>query len=179
MANIRTVRRSGRVFRGGRMRRETLWTGITETETAMAAASTAVLFTGFGASTLALRPFTIVRVRGWWHLRSDQLAGTESYMAGIGMAVVSDQALAIGVTAVPTPFTDKASDLWFLHDIMSGQFAVSSAIGILEVGRGKELESRAMRKVEEGQDVALSIETASTSNGAVIAKAGRILIKLH
>jgi len=39
-------------------------------------------------------------------VRSDQFVATEGYEIAIGMAVVSDQALAIGVTAVPTPFTD-------------------------------------------------------------------------
>jgi len=179
VANIRTARRSGLVLRGGRNRRESAWVSIATTRTNITAPSTAVLFTGFSAAALALRPFTIVRVRGQMHLSSDQLANSESYQASLGLAVVSDQALAIGVTAVPTPETDRDSDLFFVYESLSGEFSVSSAISILESGHGKDFDSKAMRKVEDGQDVALTIETSSISNGVFFSKQARMLIKLH
>jgi hypothetical protein len=46
------------------MVRETLWMGIAASDTALASASSVVLFGGFSAAQLALRPFTIVRTRG-------------------------------------------------------------------------------------------------------------------
>jgi hypothetical protein len=48
-------------------------------------------------------------------ISSDQFAQSESQIGAIGLAVVTDQAVGIGVTAVPTPITDLSSDSWFLH----------------------------------------------------------------
>ncbi len=178
MANIRTSWKSGFLLRGGVMRRETVWVEIAATNTALGAASTAVLFTGFSATLLALRPFTIVRTRGSWLVSSDQNSATETQMVALGMAVVSDQALAIGVTAVPTPFTDLSSDLFFLHEIATRRLEFITGIGaVWQVGM--PFDSKAMRKVEEGADVALSIETSGVSDGANVSKSGRMLIKLH
>jgi len=179
MANIKRSRRSGFTLRGGRMRRESFWIAIAETSTTLAS-GTPVLFTGLTTAQLALRPFTVVRTRGLLQLSSDQLTTTESYFGAYGMAVVSDQAFAIGITAVPTPITDKDSDLWFVFEELTGRFAVSSAIGILEVGNRREFDSRAMRKVEDGQDIAIVEENSgSPFAGAIMTKSGRMLIKLH
>ena len=51
---------------------------------------------------LALRPFTLIRVRGIFTIASDQSAATETQVGALGVAVVSEQAASIGVTAVPT-----------------------------------------------------------------------------
>ena len=179
MANIRTARRSGRIFRGGKSVRESAWVAVAPTTTTITAAGTSVLFTGFSAATLGLRPFTVVRTRGTMAIRSDQAVATEVFQASLGFAVVSDQALAIGVTAVPSPETDRGSDLWFVYETLEGFFVLSSAIGIYEAQIRKEWDSRAMRKVEDGQDMAIVLETSSISAGCTILKAGRMLIKLH
>jgi hypothetical protein len=71
-------------------------------------------FTGTGgtimfslnAAALALRPFTIVRSRFTYGVISDQAASLEDQVGAVGIAVVSDQAVAVGATAVPTPITD-------------------------------------------------------------------------
>ncbi len=163
------------------MRRESLWLAIQETSTVLTVA-TPVLFTGFTAGVLAVRPFTIVRTRGVMHLSSDQIANTESYFAALGMAIVSDQALAIGVTAVPTTVTDPDSDLWFLYEALVGKYVLSSAVGIdASGGQFKEFDSKAMRKVEEGQDVAIVEEASGAAgfSGCTMIKQGRMLIKLH
>jgi len=174
------ARKSGFVRRHGVMRRESLWIFIAPTNTVLAAASTAVLFSGFNAAALALRPFTIVRTRGILGSTSDQTAATEFYHWAFGIAVVSDQALAIGVTAVPTPMTDRASDLWFVYEEQMGELLFKDATGIQQNAIAQQsFDSKAMRKVEEGQDIAISVETAATSNGALVKKAGRMLLKLH
>ncbi len=174
------ARKSGFVRRGNIMRRETRWFGITATNTVLAAASTAVLFSGLTAELLALRPFTIIRSRGVLAADSDQAAATEFYHVSMGVAVVSDQALAIGVTAVPTPATDRASDLFFVYEEVLGKLSIASVASIVEpTFQTHYWDSKAMRKVEEGQDIAFTIETEATSNGATVKKAGRMLIKLH
>ncbi len=161
------------------MRRETLWGATGATIVTIAAASTSVLAATLGASALALRPFTVVRVRGWWHVQGDQLAGTEAWGASMGQCVVSEQASAVGITAVPTPETERASDLWSVFETTYGVFSVSSAIGLLETGIAREFDSRAMRKVEDGEDFITVFETPSIVASGQIRFADRFLIKLH
>ncbi len=179
MANIRRSRAGG-FIRGGRHLRETLWASISPTTTTLAVA-TPVLFSGLSASGLALRPFTIIRTRGVLHLSTDQIAASESYYAAYGMAVVSDQALAVGVSAVPTPLTEADSDLWFVYEPMTSRMLFGDATG-LGGGDGVmvRFDSKAMRKVEDGQDIA-TVEEASSNSGLLgcqLAKGGRMLLKL-
>jgi len=162
------------------MRRETLWLDLPATVATLAAASTAVLALSASAALLALRPFTIIRTRVNFFCRSDQNAISERYQAAYGECVVSDQAVAIGITAVPTPATDMASDLWFLHAILTGQTTGTSTVGFDgTTGQYIDVDSKAMRKVEEGQDTISVLETSSISSGAVVSIMGRQLIKLH
>ncbi len=102
MANIRTSRRGGRVFRGGRSVRETLWVDVGHTlDTQLSASATAALINSGNAALFALAPFTIVRVRGVWLCRSDQSAATETFAGSLGYAIVSQQAVAVGISAPP------------------------------------------------------------------------------
>jgi len=67
-----------------------------------------------------------------------------------------------------------------VYETLAGRFVVSSAVGLLEsMVNWKDFDSRAMRKVEEGQDLAAVVESGSISTGVVVIKSGRILIKLH
>ncbi len=180
MANIRTARRSGLVLRGGRQRRETLWLGGVETSSTVAGAGTAVLLASLNAAALALRPFTIVRTHAMTLLRSDQAAAAETQIGFYGLAVVSDQASAIGVTAVPTPFTDNGSDLWFLFDMAIQRFGFGSGVGFEEPsGTQRWIDSKAMRKVEDGQDIVSVFETSTNSAGVIFQSFFRQLIKIH
>ncbi len=111
-------------------------------------------------------------------LRSDQAAAIETQAAAIGMAVVSDQASAIGVTAVPTPITDGASDLWYLHKYI---FADESNLTDRTRGATKvSIDSKAMRKVNGDEDIVLVSElSGAIGAGAIITVALRFLLKLH
>ncbi len=170
-----------RSFRGGSVqRRDTIWIGVTATSSAVNGPNGVLLFTGLGAAALALRPFTVVRVRGMHHVSSDQEVSDELQMIALGFAVVSDEALAAGVASVPTPFTELGSDLWFSHNILTTEFLLGSAVGFSgDFGVSGEFGSKAMRKVEDGQDIALVAETSSFSSGTLYQKAGSILLKLH
>ncbi len=180
MANLRVGRRSGLVLRGGRQRRQTRWADVTETVSVLAAASTAVISNVTSADFNALRPYTIVRVRGVLHLVSDQQAASEDYSAAFGIAVVSDQAAAIGVSAVPTPITDRGSDLWLVYEELASRFVFGSGVGFENAGGiFRQFDSRAMRKVEDGDQPTFVKETSSQSNGVRFYSAARLLIKLH
>ncbi len=180
MANVFRSRKSGFTQRGGARRRETFWLDLVGTRSVLAS-GTPVLFTGYSANTLALRPFTIVRTRGILQLASDQEAADETYMAHLGMAIVSDQALAVGVTAVPNPIADADSDMWFLYESMASSMRFGDATGFVDgAGVFRIFDNKAMRKVEDGQDIAVVVENEATPfDGCVLVKKGRQLIKLH
>ena len=100
----------------------------------------------------------------------------EFQSGALGLAVVSDEAVAVGVTAVPTPVTEIASDLWYAHQVY---FADAVSLTDLTVGGGRyRIDSKAMRKVEDGQDIAIVAENAAAF-GQIISFAGRFLIKTH
>ncbi len=115
-----------------------------------------------------------------WQMRSDQIAADEDQSVHLGLAIVSEQATAIGVTAVPTPATDSNSDLWYHYDTLAARFEFGSSVGFDNTFyANREIDSKAMRKVEEGQDLAGVVETTAVSSGAVVNAFFRVLVKLH
>ncbi len=175
------ARKSGFVRRPSGMVRDTAWFGSAFTATTAAAASTAVLVTSLSAAALALRPFTVIRTRGVLGIRSDQTSTTENFSAVYGGCVVSDQASAIGVTAVPTPFTDHDSDLWYWIETLFGTLVVTTDISRYIDGSrlDRTFDSKAARKVDIGQDVITVVEITDLSSGAIITHHDRTLVKLH
>ncbi len=180
MANIRTARRSGLVLRGGRNVRETAWLGATTARTVLAAPSIKALVRGLSVAEKALRPFTVVRTRGILMLESDQTSVSEFYGASYGLIVVSDQAVTVGVTAVPTPDADSNSDLWLVFERMYGALKVTSDIGRFLETVTRVIDSRAMRKVEDGQDlISVAENDALSTSGLTLTNFERVLVKLH
>ncbi len=178
MANFVRGRNRTTVLRGGVQRRQTLWLASTWTVDTVTAANTATLLTQLNAAALALRPFTIIRTRGQIQLVTDQSANTEDQEMIYGHIVVTDEAVAIGVTAIPTPVAQPASD-WHVFEPRASSIRVSSAIGILVEHPSTSFDSKAMRKVDLGQDFITVWETGGASSGATIRVFQRTLIKLH
>ncbi len=159
-------------------RRQTLWLFGATVDTTLSGSPSAVITTSLNAAALALRPFTIVRTRGIMHVMSDQNAADESYIGDMALAVVSDQAVAVGVTAVPTPLTDKGSDLFFVYEQIPGRIEVFDTTGVLEPrGQFIQWDSKAMRKVNDDQDVVSVVENEIA--GVRMITSCRMLIKLH
>jgi len=162
------------------MRRESLWFGIAAFRVSLAIGVGNV--TGsLNAAALALRPFTVIRARGLVGIRTDQVAASEAQQAAYGAAVVSDQSVAIGLTAVPTPVTDSGSDLFFVYQRMMAEMTFGTAASFQTVLQTFEIDSRAMRKVESGQDLieVVEVEAGAQSDGCILTGAVRFLIKLH
>jgi len=168
MAGRHVARRSG-------PRRLTTWFQFQPIALSQASSSGANLLFSLNAAALALRPFTIVRTYLEATLGSDQAGAIESQQIGLGMAVVSDQAVAIGITAVPTPITDMASPFWFLHRLIYAD--ESSLAGSVRSDTRVSIDSKAMRKVEVGQDVIMVSEGAGLAAGFNLIVGGRLLIK--
>jgi len=176
MAARRFARGRGRL---GAQRRETLWAPIPFTQTTITGSGVALVATASAAED-ALRPYTIVRTHLHMSILSDQVVAAEEQIVAVGMGVVSDQASAIGATAIPTPVTDLGSDVWYLHHWLMNSFTLLSAVGFQDAGNQQETyDSKAMRRVEDGFDNFLAIEAPASSDGVVVSLMGRQLLKLH
>ena len=172
-----------RAFRPGAaaisQKRLTSWFQFLPASAALSVTGGTLMFS-LNAAALALRPFTIVRTRFLVGIVSDQAAASEDYAAAFGMAVVSDEAVAVGVTAVPTPITQMASDFWFVHQMMFGSFLFGDVTGFNEsVMTQYEIDSKAMRKVDIGQDLVVVAEFSTVGSGSIVTAGGRMLVKVN
>ncbi len=160
-----------------RQRRLTAWFEFPPGNVTLTAAGGTLSFS-LNAAALAMRPFTVVRTRFELMLISDQAAAIEVQAAGFGIAVVSDEATAVGVTAIPTPITDMGSDLWFVYQLIYAD--ESNLTDRTKGGTKMTIDSKAMRKVDIGQDIVVVSELAATvGGGAVLTLGGRMLVKVN
>jgi len=161
--------------------RESIWLNGVTTRTSLGSGG-AALVASLDATALASRPFTVIRTRGVIHAVSDQLIATEPYQVFFGLAVVSEQASAIGITAVPTPATESGSALFLVFESLISEFVFVTGAGFDSAGGvTRVVDSKAMRRVEEGQDLVMIAEVApvATSEGLRFTQFMRVLIKLH
>ena len=167
------ARRYPRAVQGPK--RTTVWIGF-NVGYSILVGSSLQLIASLNAAALALRPFTVIRTRLDMHFGTDQEAADELPSGAMGLIVVNDKAAAAGIASVPTPITDQGSDLWYLFAEQYGKFGGTA---VEEQGRLMQVDSKGMRKVEDGQDNIIALETPSFVNSAVSIIGGRTLIKLH
>ena len=140
--------------------------GIMDGITTSAAAFVKALGTG-GISTL--QSSTVVRSRG--HFCSKLVAGAPSgnsiIRGAFGIIIVSADAFAVGITAIPGPLSDSDNDwyVWapFCHNVQS---ADDEAIAI-QANVSLPFDSRGMRKVKVGDVSAVVVEYLSDTTGSV------------
>ncbi len=171
----RILRRSSFV-RGGRSSgRLTEWQGSpNNTAETDLPANTFLLFASLTAAELAKRPFTITRTVGSLWVRSDQRAADEQPFGALGFIVVSEKAVATGATALPDPITEEASDEWFAYRSFAVNGGPIDGRNMMEF----QYDSRAQRKVQDGEDIAVMITNASAANGLTFIHKFRLLIKV-
>ncbi len=171
MARARTA------IRGRSAKRSMEWIAINDPLTSVAGSAATLLFS-LNAAALLRRPFTIVRTRITLHFESDQSAASETPGAAFGMGVASEPAVAAGIASLPTPLTEPNFP-WFVYEGMFSSFLFGDATGFVEPsGRDLVIDSKAMRKVANDEDMFGAVETIS-AEGAIVGAIGRFLVKLH
>ncbi len=116
---------------------------------------------------------TIVRFRGLLSIISDQVAASEEVHGAIGVAIVSEDAFNVGITAVPTPIADIQSDAWmvwqpFAHSILFLQTDASGTV-ITEGGQTNVvIDSKAMRKIHTDERAVVVIENQAAAFGCLV-----------
>ena len=128
--------------------------------------------------------FTIVRLRGEAQLVLDMTQGAdEGALLAIGIGIVTAEAFAVGLTAMPDPSigADADWDGWMYHRFV--QMGISATIVQGEVDQQSiarfEVDSKAMRKIQVGEVLALVLGMADEEGSvqATLRFTSRILIK--
>jgi len=163
-------------------RRQTEWTAsalVTAVRTL--AASTISLDQSFSsAGLLGVSPATIVRTRGEFMVRSDQDAANETPFGAFGFHIANENARAAGAGSLLRPDTDATDDLWFVHQFFSGgNFGASTGALFANPWTRYTFDSKAMRKIQEGDAIVVMVQNTSSSGGIEFLIHFRLLFKLH
>ena len=141
--------------RPGRTRRSVLWgQGPQEVDGAFTVSNTAIWSAGI---TTALGEITVVRTRG--HVQAILTAAGspgDGYRGVHGIAVVSDQAFGIGLTAVPNPIDESDWDGWLWHsffDIWLVMGTIADGANAFGAVSRIDIDSKAMRKWGSNQTI--------------------------
>ena len=117
---------------------------------------------------------TIERVRAMLSVITDAPSADEAWSGAFGMIIVSDDAEAIGITALPGPITD-ADAPWFVY-VPFTNIGTSATFDI--ESSQVEIDSKARRIVNTSQVIVAVLENA-TSLGFSAMVAGRMLSRIR
>ena len=113
-------------------------------------------------------------------VRTDQSATTEQQIGVFGMIVVSDAAVAVGITAIPGPITDNQDDGWFTYVPIAQSFQHITGAGFeSQVATQYLIASKGRRVVQEGEQVAMVLENAHASTGMLVGVVLRLLSQVR
>ena len=127
-----------------------------------------------------LLPSTIIRTRGVLWTSSDQDAANEEAFGAMSMAVTSEPARAAGVASLLCPILDEDADQFFVYQTWAGMNGGPSTGALFSRPWYTQVfDSKAQRKVVDGNAVVVVIENGSASAGAKFIIKLRMLFKLH
>ncbi len=117
-----------------------------------------------GSDTIQGIDETHLRTVGLLSIRSDQVAASEQQDGAIGMILATDQALSVGITAVPHPITDADDDGWILYQPFSQAILVGDATGFNSHGAVQyHFDTKAKRIIHDGSAIALVLQNSSST----------------
>ena len=145
-------------------RASTTWSRTNSTGLLTVAAGTKALLTAFSLNNVGIGE-TVRRTHVQLYVQSDQAVSPEVHIGALGFVIATDAALAAGAASIPGPVTDASDDGWFVWM----PFQDVGIIGGQQRGNINEWEvdSKAMRKIQEGYGIAVMIENASAVVGGI------------
>ena len=139
--------------------RQTVWIGPADQPQAAVASNTSVVVASFDASAAGFDKATLVRTRGVFLHRPSAYSVDLAYQGAFGIGIVSDDAFAIGTTAIPGPFTDSDWGGWFVWRSFGYFLENGSNIGLLRGHESLEIDSKAMRKIGPNETMVVMCES--------------------
>ena len=150
--------RRGSIHRGQTRRRNSWGFGPGDSATLFtSSASTAVGFIGSGIGP-TIDGLTIARTRGSFQAWLTQAGLSEGYSGAIGIGVVPQAAFVAGIASVPTPLTELDWDGWLFHRFFQLHTPVAADFTTEGTMIRFEVDSKAMRKLNEDQIAYCAIE---------------------
>ncbi len=156
--------RAQRRFTARAQRRPGTWSRFVDTGIVAVPAASKVLVASAVLSNPGINE-TLRRVRGFILLLSDQTAATERQLGAFGICVASDAAVAAGAASLPGPVTELDDDLWQTWLPLQGALTVVSGVGFILQDNKIQIDSKAMRRIQQGQSLAIMAENASATFG--------------
>jgi len=103
---------------------------------------------------------TVVRIRGNLQaILTSATASPDGFHCAIGIGVVTDQAFAIGATAVPGPLSEMEWNGWMYHRFFDVHADAAFSAGQQPASISFEVDSKAMRKLSIGNTLIAVVET--------------------
>ena len=164
----------GRSFvgRGRAHRRLTEWSSLAAQGYVTVAAAGATLISSVSFED----PGTIIRSRGIISVKPTTHNSDQDFHGAFGIGLVSAEALAVGVTALPEPFSDADWGGWMVWQPFSFNWDFSDLTGQRFGSIQMAIDSKAMRKVEPSSAM---VFVAESFGGAFsITEQVRLLLKL-
>ncbi len=127
-------------------------------------------------SNASLAGTTITRVRGLLSVGLQVYSADLPVIGAMGMAVVSDEAVAAGAASIPGPWTNSDWGGWFVWMPWIFNFEFTTDIDRLLGSVEWELDSKAQRKVKNNETVVVMAE--SQAGAVIVGTPFRMLVKL-
>ena len=175
------ARRSSFRGRGHFVKRQTGWEeGVGELTSLQAVTASTSLIIGSVGFQLAVDGVTLIRTRGIIQVILTAAGAAEGFNGAFGICVVSNDAFAVGITAIPNPVDDMDWDGWLYHQFWSLMApAAFQATGTGPFVKDLVIDSKAMRKVGQNDTIVLVGQFLEIGTAALSVTAGsRFLFKL-
>ena len=151
------------------------WAGINAAVFTNVPAATKVLLGSFTLNNNGIDE-TVLWTVGSIAIKSDQAAASEDQIGAFGLYVVSNRALAIGLSAIPGPVTNASEDGWFVWQGFAQSFEFASGVGVeAQMMTQYPFDSKAKRVVGTGMGIAIMVENAHATHGFDIGVPLRLL----
>ena len=135
------------------------WTGLVSSAVIVPTA-TKVLLGTFVLSNPGIDE-TILRSIGQISVSTDNDGASEQQVGAFGLCMVTDVALAVGITALPSSVAEITDDFWFVHQTIVQRTEFITAAGFHpNVSRNYSFDSKAKRKLEGGNVIVLVVENS-------------------
>ncbi len=169
------AQRRARSFTTRSSRPNRSWAAATPAAVTSVPANSKVLLGSFTLSNANIDE-TILRTVGLISVGPDQLVASEDQVGAFGLIAVTDRALAAGAASIPGPFTDGADDGWFVYVPFAQSLIFADATGLYpEWATQYMFDSKAKRRFQEGQAIAIMAENGSATAGFQIHEVFRML----
>ena len=141
------------------VKRQVTWVGPADQGFVAVATGAKVILASFDPVSFGMDKPTVIRTRGQVAVRPEITTADLDLVGAIGLGIVSDEAFAAGVAAIPGPFDSADWDGWFVWQSFSYNYEFIDGTGFNFSVWNFEVDSKAMRKVSDGETMVVVIES--------------------